>query len=119
LNHNLDTKEAQFMRKLKRGSDKYKGKPPFKCFNCGREGHFIAKFPYEKREDNGDEDSNDEAEHNNKNKPYKHKRGIYTKNKIFYSRKDYGSFEESDGYVSDIDKEEFLFMAMDTKSTDK
>jgi hypothetical protein len=28
--------EAQFVRKLKRGSGKYKGKLPFKCFNCGR-----------------------------------------------------------------------------------
>jgi hypothetical protein len=27
--------------------------------------------------------------------------------------------EESDGYVYDIDKEEFLFIAMDTKSIDK
>jgi hypothetical protein len=27
------------------------------------------------------------------------------------------SFEESDGYVYDINKEQFLFMAMDTKST--
>ena len=36
------------MRKIKRGSGKYKGKLPFKCFNCGRVGHFSTKFPYTK-----------------------------------------------------------------------
>jgi hypothetical protein len=30
------TKEAQFVRKIKGGTQKYKGKLPFKCFNCGR-----------------------------------------------------------------------------------
>jgi hypothetical protein len=56
------------MRKLKRGFEKYKGKLPFKCFNCGRVGNFSAKCPYENMEDNDDEE-----EHNNKSKPYKHK----------------------------------------------
>jgi hypothetical protein len=37
--------------------------------------------------------------------------------KSFYSRKDNGLFEESDQYIYDINKEEFFFMAMDTKST--
>ena len=34
------------MRKLKRGTDKYKGKLPFNCSNCGKVGHFASKFPY-------------------------------------------------------------------------
>jgi hypothetical protein len=89
---------------LKRGSSKYKGKLPFKCFNCGRVGNFVAKCLYEKREDNDDEDSNDKEEHKNEIKPYRHKRGKYTKKKSFYSRENNSSFEESDGYVSDIEK---------------
>ena len=106
------------MIKLKRGSGKHKGKLPFICFNCGRVGYFVVKCPYAKREESDDEDSNDE-EHNNKSKPYKHKRGKYTKKKIFYSIYDSSLSKESDGYVSDVDKEEFLFVAMDTKSTNK
>jgi hypothetical protein len=43
-----DAKEAHFVRKLKKGSGKYKGKLPFKCFNCGKVGHFVAKCPYAK-----------------------------------------------------------------------
>jgi hypothetical protein len=50
------TEEAQFVRNLKGGPGKYKGKLPFKCFNCGRIGHFVAKCPYEEREDSDDEE---------------------------------------------------------------
>ena len=39
----LDDDEANFVRKLKRGQGKYKGKLPFKCFKCGRVGHFVSK----------------------------------------------------------------------------
>jgi hypothetical protein len=51
-----ETEEAQFVRKLKGGPGKYKGKPPIKCFNCGRIGHFVAKCPYAEREDSDDEE---------------------------------------------------------------
>jgi hypothetical protein len=51
--------KKQFVRKLKRGFVKYKGNIPFKCFNCDRVGNFAAKCPYEKWEDNGDEENND------------------------------------------------------------
>jgi hypothetical protein len=35
-----DEIEAKFMKRLKNGSSKYKGKLPFKCFNCGKIGYF-------------------------------------------------------------------------------
>ena len=40
--------EAKFFKKLDRGSGKYKGKIPFKCFNYGIIGHYAAKFPHKK-----------------------------------------------------------------------
>ena len=66
---------------------------------------------------NDDEANNVKKEHNNRSKYYRHKRGKYTKKKSFYYSEDSNSSEESDGYVFDINKEEFIFMAMDTKST--
>jgi hypothetical protein len=41
-----DADGANFVRRLKKRTDKYKGKIPFKCFDCGRVGQFYAKFPY-------------------------------------------------------------------------
>lgn len=40
--------EANFIKRLKRGSRKYKGKFPIKFFNCGEVGHYASKFPYKK-----------------------------------------------------------------------
>lgn len=46
----LDEEEWKFTRRMKKGIDKYKGKIPFKCFNCGREGHYFSKCSYNKEE---------------------------------------------------------------------
>jgi hypothetical protein len=40
LEHFSYEEEANFLRKLKRGSIKYKGMLPFKCFHCGKVVHF-------------------------------------------------------------------------------
>src|ERR1700722_4177837 len=41
-----DEIEEKFVKRLKKGSGKYKGKLPFKCFNYGRIGHFSNKCPH-------------------------------------------------------------------------
>ena len=44
--------EEKFMRRLKKGSGKYQGKLPFKCFNYGNIGNFANKFPHKKHDHN-------------------------------------------------------------------
>jgi hypothetical protein len=44
-----DEENANFIKKLKKGIGKYKGKIPLRCFNCGKIGHFANKCPYPKQ----------------------------------------------------------------------
>ena len=74
---NMDEIEAKFVRRLKTGSGKYKGKLPFKCFNCGKVGHFAAKFPHKKKEENSVE------EEKFPKKKYKKKTSLNIKRKVF------------------------------------
>jgi hypothetical protein len=47
-----DEIEEKFVRRLKKGSGKYQGKFPFKCFNYGNIGHFESKCPHKKKKQN-------------------------------------------------------------------
>jgi DNA-directed RNA polymerase subunit M/transcription elongation factor TFIIS len=38
-----DVEEANFIRKIQKGSGKYKGKLLFKCFNCGKSWSFCIQ----------------------------------------------------------------------------
>jgi hypothetical protein len=72
------------LRKLKNGSRKYKGKLPFKCFNCGKLVHFDVKCPYAK-----DESSDDEEDHNIKKeiKPHQKEKRVSMKRTRTFIRK--------------------------------
>ena len=85
-----DEEEAHFVRKLKKGTKKYKGKLPFKCFNCGRVGHYDKKIPFEE------------------------KKRFHKKNSL-YSKEDDISSYESDGE----DLREVIFITQETPNDDK
>lgn len=40
--------EVNFVKNLERGSGRFKGKLPFKCFSCGRDGHYATRYPHNK-----------------------------------------------------------------------
>ena len=54
---NSDDEEALFIKKLERGTGKYKGNIPLKCFNCGRIRHFASKCPYPKQDDSDEREA--------------------------------------------------------------
>lgn len=37
--------EVNFVKKIQWGSGRFKGKLPFKCFYCGRLGHYVVLMP--------------------------------------------------------------------------
>jgi hypothetical protein len=107
LDIELDEEEANFVRNLKRGIGKYKGKFPLKLFNYGKVGHFASKCPYAKNEDrNVKEDSSFKRYKKGKTK---NKKKFYRKKKNLYTNED----NSSSDYI-DSEKEEIIFMGVQT-----
>jgi hypothetical protein len=73
-----------FVRKLKRGTDKYKGMLPFEFFNCCGIGYFSSKFPYD---NNKYSDEEEDPKKKNKNKKGDKRRKKKSSRKLSTQRK--------------------------------
>ena len=92
------------LKKLEKGTGKYKGKLPIKCFMCGRIGHFASKCTYPKQDDS------DERETSKFKKGKAGNNKSYEKNKIVYTMED-----SEDVDTSEDEETKIIFMGLDTQ----
>lgn len=112
-NSEEDFEEANFVKNLKRGTRKYKGKLPLKCFNCGRIGNFASKCLFNKHFD-GEEESNGKAKDYKKKYRKSFQRNSY-KNKSLFIK------DDSDSSNTDENDEESnirLFMTIENQNNE-
>jgi hypothetical protein len=101
----LDEEEANFVNKLKK---RYKGKLPFKCFKCGKIGHFDHKCPYPNT--NVKEELNFKKTNKRKNE---RKKNPYRQRNNLYTNEDNKSSDDSDSEADEI-----LFMGIETQTNE-
>jgi hypothetical protein len=101
-----DEIETKFVRRLKKGSNKYKGKLPFKCFNCGKIGHFSNKCPHKRK----DQENDDEEKHKHKNF---FKENNFKKKSLCVNNDDDPSNDEDNHFSIEYKLNEFMLMAKD------
>ena len=87
-----DNEEALFIKKLKKGIGKYKGKLPLKCFDCRKIGQFASKCPYSKQDDSDDGETSKKS----KKRIAGNKKNFNNKKNTFYSMENSEDEETSD-----------------------
>ena len=101
------TRKLFLLKKLEKGTVKYKGNLPLKCFNYGRIGHISSKCTYPKQDDSDERETSKfkRGKIGNKKKSYEKKKIIYT-------------MEDSEDVDTHEDKEtEILFMGVDSQAS--
>ena len=73
IDSEMDVTEEKFVRRLKKGSGKYKGNMPFKCFNYGKICHLASKCPHKQKGHIFDDEENYTINKYNKEAKYKKK----------------------------------------------
>jgi hypothetical protein len=99
---NEDEEMANFIRKLKKGTNKYKCMLPLKCFNCGGIGHFASKWPHKNKYSDEEEASKREKKYQKGNKR-RNKCKLFKK--TFYSKEENSSLEKDDNDSENDQKE--------------
>ena len=95
------------LKKLEKGTQKYKGKLPLKFFDYGRIGNFSSKCTYPKQDDS------DERETSKfKKSKIGNKKKSYEKKKILYTMED-----SEDADTSEDEETEILFMGLNTQAS--
>jgi hypothetical protein len=98
----FDKEEANFIKKLQKGLGKYKGKFPFKCFDCSKVGHIASKCPYSK---GTPEDGKDTRKFFKKTS---YKKDYYKGNKNFITKN-----EDSSSNSSENEESEVMFLGIE------
>jgi hypothetical protein len=99
-----DEIEEKFVKRLKKGSGKYKGKLPFKCFNYGRIGHFANKCPHKRK----DQTYEDEEKHKHR---YFFKENNFKKKSLCVNNEDDPSDDEDSDSPIEDKLNDFMLMA--------